>query len=69
MALVHHRAERGIFVTTAEFTGPAIELAGHHPIDLWDGTVLSNTLAMIHGTESGPSQALSVLPPYPVSSI
>lgn len=55
MALVHHRAERGIFVTTAEFTGPAIELAGQHRIDLWDGTVLSNTLAVIHGPESAPS--------------
>lgn len=55
MALVHHRAERGIFVTTAEFSSPAIELARQHPIDLWDGTLLSNTLAMIHGPKSGPS--------------
>jgi restriction system protein len=57
MALVHHKAERGIFVTTAEFSGPAIALAGQHPIDLWDGTFLSATLAKIHGPESGPSQA------------
>jgi restriction system protein len=57
MALVHHRAERGIFVTTAEFTGPAVELAAQHPIELWDGTILSNTLAMIHGPESAPSEA------------
>jgi restriction system protein len=61
MALVHHRAERGIFVTTAEFSGPAIELAGQHPIDLWNGMFLSNALAKIHGPESVPSEPL----PFP----
>ena len=55
MTLVHHRAERGIFVTTAEFTGPAFELAGQHPIDLWDGVFLSAALAKIHGPEADPS--------------
>ncbi len=69
MALVHHQAELGIFVTTAEFTAPAIELAGHHPIDLWDGKFLAATLAKIHGTESGPLETLSTPLPYSVSSI
>ena len=57
MAMVHHRVERGIYVTTAEFTGPAIELAGHHKIELWDRVVLAATLAKIHGPETGPSEA------------
>jgi restriction system protein len=64
MALLHHRADRGIFVTTAEFTDPAIELAGQHPIDLWNGMFLSNTLERIHGQESTPSEALR-LPAQP----
>ncbi|MGH7602586.1 MAG: restriction endonuclease [Gemmatimonadaceae bacterium] len=38
-----------MFVTTAEFSGPAIDLARQHPIDLWDGKHLSIALAKIHG--------------------
>lgn len=49
MTVVHHRASRGIFVTTSEFTKPAIELANSHPIELWDGAYLSQKLERIHG--------------------
>ena len=52
MMTVHHRVPRGIFVTTAEFSGPAINLARQHPIMLWDGRHLSKTLAALHGRES-----------------
>jgi HJR/Mrr/RecB family endonuclease len=41
MIAVHHRAERGIFVTTSDFTGPAAELAHEHGIDLIDGARLA----------------------------
>lgn len=52
MVSVHHRVPRGIFVTTAEFSGPAMDLAKQHPITLWDGRHLSATLASIHRRES-----------------
>jgi HJR/Mrr/RecB family endonuclease len=48
MAKIHHGADHGIFVTTAEFTGPAIELARQHGIALWDGEYLAAALARIH---------------------
>jgi len=48
MAKIHHGADHGIFVTTAEFTGPAIDLARQHGIALWDGEYLAATLARIH---------------------
>jgi restriction endonuclease Mrr len=48
MAKIHHGADHGIFVTTADFTGPAIELAQQHGIALWDGSYLAATLARIH---------------------
>jgi HJR/Mrr/RecB family endonuclease len=52
MMTVHHRVPRGIFVTTAEFSGPAIDLARQHPITLWDGRHLSKTLATLHSGDA-----------------
>jgi restriction system protein len=48
MAVVHHRAARAFFVTTSEFTRPAVELANAHSLDLWDGAYLSQRLESIH---------------------
>lgn len=41
MITVHHRADRGIFVTTAGFTAPALDLARQHDIELFDGERLA----------------------------
>ena len=41
MISVHHEADAGIFVTTSEFTQPAIDLAERHGIRLLDGNALS----------------------------
>jgi restriction system protein len=41
MITVHHKADRGIFVTTAGFTAPALELARQHEIELFDGARLA----------------------------
>ena len=45
MMTVHHRAERGIFVTTSEFTQPAISLARRHGIMLVDGRGLTRLIS------------------------
>ena len=44
MISVHHEADAGIFVTTSEFTQPAIDLADRHEILLLDGAVLSDLM-------------------------
>jgi len=44
MMTVHHRAERGIFVTTSEFSNPAAQLAARHGIQLIDGAELSRLI-------------------------
>ena len=41
---VHHEADGGIFVTTSEFTQPAIDLANRHEILLLDGPELSDLM-------------------------
>lgn len=41
MQATHHRAERGLFVTTSGFTAPAVDLASQHGITLIDGAELS----------------------------
>lgn len=46
MQAVHHRAERGVIVTTAGFTRPAIDLARQHGIMLIDGAMLLSMLEM-----------------------
>lgn len=48
MTIVHHRAQRGIFVTTAGYSTPAISLARQHSIELWDGAMLANALDKLH---------------------
>jgi restriction system protein len=40
MGHVHHGAERMVYVTTADFTKPARDLAAQHHIELVDGSVL-----------------------------
>ncbi len=47
MVAVHHRAERGIFVTTCTFSAPAEALAQQHGIALMDGPRLSELLARV----------------------
>lgn len=37
MVAVHHKADRGIFVTTSSYTNDARRLAQQHGITLWDG--------------------------------
>lgn len=44
MMSVHHRAERGIFVTTSTFTGPAVALAREHNLELIDGVRLAELI-------------------------
>ncbi len=44
MMNVHHKAEKGIFVTTSTFTQPAIDLAEMHNILLIDGDRLVGLL-------------------------
>ncbi len=44
MMSVHHKAERGMFVTTSEFTQPAASLGQQHSIELLDGKRLSAIL-------------------------
>ena len=44
MMSVHHKAERGMFVTTSEFTQPATGLGQQHSIELIDGKRLSAIL-------------------------
>jgi restriction system protein len=50
MIAIHHQAERGIFVTTSNFTQPAAELAKRHGIDLIDGGQLSR---LVVGSSGG----------------
>lgn len=45
MITVHHKADRGIFVTTAAFTVPALQLAHEHGIELFDGARLAGLVA------------------------
>ena len=44
MIFMHHRADRGIFVTTSSFTKPAVGLARDQRIELIDGTRLATLL-------------------------
>lgn len=45
MLSVHHQADRGIFVTTSEFTPPATKLARQHDVELIDATRLKELVA------------------------
>ncbi len=44
MAVVHHRADRGMFVTTSGFTAPAAALGREHGIDLIAADALAHLL-------------------------
>ena len=44
MMITEHRAVRGIYITTSDFTEPAKRLAREHNIELWDGSKLANLL-------------------------
>lgn len=44
MMHVHHRVQKGIFVTTTSFSQPAIDLASKHDILLMDGNRLVRLL-------------------------
>ena len=41
MAMVHHRTDRAMVVTTSSFTKAAEELATRHGVELWDGVHLA----------------------------
>lgn len=45
MLSVHHGADRGIFVTTSEFTPPAAKLARQHDVELIDAARLKELVA------------------------
>jgi HJR/Mrr/RecB family endonuclease len=47
MQIVEHRADRGVFVTTSEFTRQARELAEKHHVVLIDGVRLSKILSKL----------------------
>jgi|YelNatPaOPRAMG01_1025707.scaffolds.fasta_scaffold24541_3 hypothetical protein len=44
MMITEHRAARGIYITTSDFTEPAKRLAREHNIKLWNGSKLANLL-------------------------
>ncbi|MBA2521295.1 MAG: restriction endonuclease [Chloroflexia bacterium] len=55
MRAVHHKADRGIFVTTADYTQQAIDLANEHDIVLIDGDDLVKIAALVltpHGAKA-----------------
>jgi restriction system protein len=58
MMFQHHGADRGIFVTTAGFTAPAVALARKHNIALWDGDELARRLSEAHTNPSAPNDGL-----------
>jgi restriction system protein len=47
MALLHHKADHAIFITTSVFTKPAVALADAHNIELIDGPALERLLACL----------------------
>lgn len=61
MVYVHHRAQRGIYVTTSGFRQPAIDLANASGIELWDADVLGRLLSQQHA----PPQMYQVAPSVP----
>lgn len=48
MVYVHHKAGRGIYVTTSHFTDPAAALGREHDITLIDGAELTRLMADLH---------------------
>lgn len=54
MVIVHHGAQRGIFVTTSSFTTPAQALAHQHNVELIDGQQLTAMFAQVNGASGYP---------------
>jgi restriction system protein len=54
---VHHRAERGLFVTTAGYTRPAVALAARHGAALLDGEALTRRLLAVRERTGGRGRA------------
>jgi restriction system protein len=52
MAQAQHRADRCVLVTTSGFTGPALELARRHGVELVDGAALGRLLGRGAGVKS-----------------
>ena len=44
MMITEHKADRGIYITTSDFTESAKELARKHNVELWNGQKLANLL-------------------------
>jgi HJR/Mrr/RecB family endonuclease len=57
MKEVHHRADRGIFVTTADYSQEALNLAKVHDIVLIDGDDLVKIAALVLTPKAMPSEA------------
>lgn len=58
MKNVHHRADRGIYMTTAEYSAPAMKLARQHDLVLIDGDDLVKIAALV----IPPDSAIAGLP-------
>jgi restriction system protein len=56
MMTVHHRADGGIFITTTEFTEPAVDLAKRHGIRLVDGQELTRLIAKSNRHENAEAE-------------
>lgn len=62
MIAVHHGADRGIFVTTAGYTRPAIDLANQHQIRVIDGQELARLADEIHQNAVAKNRHNDLLP-------
>ncbi len=49
MMTVHHRADRGMYITTSGYTAPAVALAAGKPLELLDGRRLCDLLNQARG--------------------
>lgn len=67
MSTVHHKAARGMVVTTSSFTRPAVELARRHRIELVDGEALTRRLQRVHTAPAprGTDATATTQPPPP----
>lgn len=54
MMATHHKADRGVFVTTSDFSQPAIDLARRHIVTLIDGRKLTNLMRKIQAKDNAP---------------
>jgi restriction system protein len=68
MATVHHRAARGMLVTTSSFTQPATDLARRHRIELIDGQALVRRLQRHASRPSTTGFAATSSPTFPTQA-